>query len=215
VAVTWLGGTTVLLASPSGKSLLVDPAPENPTREKVDAILLTSSVALGHVSELVRARNLPVVALPDAARWLARSGVTTALQLNLGGSLDVLGVRVTTVRADHVGPVEEGLSGASCGYVVTFGNGSKVYCSGRTALSSDMALVGEVYKPDLVLLAISEQDGMGPLEAAHAVKLLRAKRVAPLLARAPLGRLFRAHLEELGLEKVHVLDLVPGQVASF
>ena len=214
MAVTWLGGTTCLLASPSGKSFLVDPSPENATREKVDAVLVTRSVTLGHVAELARARSLPVVALPDAARSLARSGVTTALPLNLGGSLDVLGVRVTMIRADHLGPVEEGLSGASCGYVVTFGNGFKVYCSGRTALSSDMALVGEVYRPDLVLLAISEQDGLGPLEAAHAVRLLRSKRVAPLVARAPLARLFRSHLEELGLEKVQVLDLVPGQAAG-
>jgi hypothetical protein len=36
----------------------------------------------------------------------------------------------------------------------------------------------------------------------------------PLTARGTLARAFRAHLDELGLEKVNVVDLAPGQVLS-
>lgn len=222
VSLTWLGGATVLVRSPSGKSLLVDPwlesnpacPPEHRSGESVDALLVTHAAALTDTLNLARTRSLPVVAIPDVARWLAKKGVATALPLNLGGSLDVLGVGVTMIRADHVTPAEDGLSGTACGYVITFGNGYRIYHSGFTGLFGDMALVGELYKPDLVLLAIVEQDGMGPLEAAHAVRLLRAKRVVPMVARAAVARAFRSHLDELGLEKVHVVDLAPGQVLS-
>jgi L-ascorbate metabolism protein UlaG (beta-lactamase superfamily) len=222
VSVTWLGGATVLVRSPSGKSLLVDPLlesnpqcpPEQRSGEGVDALLVTHAAALADTLNLARTRSLPVVALADVARWLQRHGVSNVLPTNLGGSLDVLGVRVTTIRADHVTPADDGLSGASCGYVITFGNGYRIYHAGLTGLFGDMALVGEVYKPDLVLLAIGESDTLGPLEAAHAVRLLRARRVVPLVARGSLTRAFRAHLDELGLEKVNVVDLAPGQVLS-
>ncbi|MEZ0227357.1 MAG: metal-dependent hydrolase [Planctomycetota bacterium] len=222
VTITWLGGATVLVRSPSGKSLLVDPVlesnpacpPEHKSGEGVDALLVTNAGSLVDALNLARTRSLPVVAIADIARWLEKKGVSTTLPMNLGGSLDVLGVRVTMIRADHITPAEDALAGDSCGYLITFGNGFRIYHAGFTALFGDMALVGEIYKPDLVLLPIGEADMMGPFEAAHAVRLLRAKRVVPLVARGALARALRSHLDELGLDKVNVIDLTPGQVLS-
>jgi L-ascorbate metabolism protein UlaG (beta-lactamase superfamily) len=220
VALTWLGGTTVLVRSPSGKALLLDPLLETNAHcpselrsgEHVDALLVMHAQALAETLALARSRSLPVVAPADIARWLERNGAPRVLAMNLGGSLDVLGVRVTMIRADHVAPASDGLSGASCGYLVTFGNGFRVYHAGLTGLFGDMALVGEVYRPDLVLLAIGDADALGPLEAAHAMRLLRARKVVPLVSRGVLARALRAHLDELGLERVSVIDLAPGQV---
>src|SRR6478672_1550105 len=112
VSIVWLGGATVLVRSPSGKSLLVDPwlesnpscPPEHRGGESVDALLVTHGGALADTLNLARTRSLPVVANADIARWLSKKGVSTVLSMNLGGSLDVLGVRVTMVHAEHVTP---------------------------------------------------------------------------------------------------------------
>jgi len=214
VSITWLGGTTVLVRSPTGRSLLLDPAAEHPAPEAVDALLVCHAGALEETVRLARARSLPVVAVAPIARWLEKQGVASVLSMNVGGSCDVLGVRVTMIHAEHATAAPDSLPTTTCGWLVTFGNGFRIYHSGPTGLFGDMALVGEVYRPDLVLLAVGEADLMSPLEAAHAVRLLRAKRVVPMAARAALGRALRAHLDELGLEKVSVVDLAPGQALS-
>jgi L-ascorbate metabolism protein UlaG (beta-lactamase superfamily) len=43
-----------------------------------------------------------------------------------------------------------------------------------------MALIGELYRPDLVFLPIGGHYTMSPVEAAHALKLLRTRRVVPV-----------------------------------
>jgi L-ascorbate metabolism protein UlaG (beta-lactamase superfamily) len=43
-----------------------------------------------------------------------------------------------------------------------------------------MALIGELYAPDLALLPIGDFYTMGPREAAKACELLRVKRVIPM-----------------------------------
>lgn len=222
VSITWLGGATVLVRSPSGKTLLVDPLlesnpacpPEWKSGEGVDALLVTHAGSLTDTVNLARTRELPVVAIAGHARWLEKKGVASTLPMNLGGSIDVLGVRVTMVRADHVTPAEDGLSGASCGYVITLGNGYRIYHAGLTGLVGDMALIGDIYRPDLVFLPIGQADVMGPFEAAHAVRLLKAKRVVPMTSSGALLRAFRSHLDELELDKVNVVEVTPGQAFS-
>jgi L-ascorbate metabolism protein UlaG (beta-lactamase superfamily) len=43
-----------------------------------------------------------------------------------------------------------------------------------------MALIGELWKPDLALLPIGDHYTMGPEEAARAARLLGVKRVMPI-----------------------------------
>ena len=45
---------------------------------------------------------------------------------------------------------------------------------------SDMALIGELYAPDLALLPIGDFYTMGPREAAKACELLAVPRVIPM-----------------------------------
>lgn len=51
---------------------------------------------------------------------------------------------------------------------------------GDTSLFGDVALIGELYKPDAALVPIGGFYVMGPLEAAKAVELMKPKAVIPM-----------------------------------
>ena len=82
-----------------------------------------------------------------------------------------------------------------------------------------MALIGELYKPDLAMLPIGDFFTMGPMEAAKAVELLGVKHVLPmhygtfpLLVGTPQA--LRDELAKRGLTDVVVEELQPGDTLS-
>jgi L-ascorbate metabolism protein UlaG (beta-lactamase superfamily) len=230
VAITWLGHSTFLVRSPSGKTLLVDPwlsenpscPPEHRQPRDVDALLVTSGDHLRDVVRIARESKVEVVANPETARWLARRSVARTRILNLGGTCDLLGFKVTMVHADHSSSIVDddgsvATAGESCGYVITFGNGKKVYCSGETNVFGDMRLIGELYKPDVAILPIGGVQTMGPREAAFAVKLLGVRRVIPMCFGTDpeaTPKELRSHLDEVGLSRVQLIELAPGQTLT-
>lgn len=63
---------------------------------------------------------------------------------------------------------------------MTFEDDFRIYHAGDTAVFSDMALIGELYEPDLALLPIGDFYTMGPRDAAKACELLRVPLVLPM-----------------------------------
>jgi L-ascorbate metabolism protein UlaG (beta-lactamase superfamily) len=55
-----------------------------------------------------------------------------------------------------------------------------VYVSGDTNVFGDMALIRELYQPELGLFPIDGHYNMGPREAALAVQLLGLQRAVPI-----------------------------------
>jgi len=70
--------------------------------------------------------------------------------------------------------------GEAAGYVLTPEEGRRVYMAGDTNVFSDMALIQELYQPELALLPIGDHFTMSPHEAAKAVELLKVQRVIPM-----------------------------------
>jgi L-ascorbate metabolism protein UlaG (beta-lactamase superfamily) len=75
----------------------------------------------------------------------------------------------------------------------------------------DMALIAQIYEPDVSVLPVGDFYTMGPRQAAHAVRLLGATQVLcghygtfPALAGSP------AKLRELVGDGVQIPDTVPG-----
>jgi len=62
--------------------------------------------------------------------------------------------------------------GLANGYVLTFTNGLKVYLSGDTGPTSDMAITRDLYHPQLAVVNVDGVDSMGPEEAEYVVKQL-------------------------------------------
>lgn len=103
--------------------------------------------------------------------------------MNIGGTIEVDGVRFTMTQAVHSAWLEEAgngfAGGAAAGFVIGM-DGIRVYHAGDTALFSDMKLVGELYRPDVALLPIGSRFTMGPAEAMMAAVFIGAPLVIPI-----------------------------------
>jgi L-ascorbate metabolism protein UlaG (beta-lactamase superfamily) len=192
---TYLGHATVRCELPGGEVLLVDPwvqgnpacPPELKELARLDAMLL----AHGHFDHIGDAVTLAkqhtpkkVVGCFELCHWLQGKGVENTAAMNIGGSQDVLGARVTMVRADHsCGILDDGkivYGGVASGYMVRLESGFTFYHSGDTALFTDMQLLCDLYHPELAFLPIGDLFTMDPHQAARACKYLGVQVVIPI-----------------------------------
>lgn len=125
-----------------------------------------------------------VVAIFETAKWLESKGVENLRPMNKGGSQAVGPVTVTMTHALHsCGIMDDGqiiYGGEACGYVLRFEDGRSLYFAGDTAVFSDMALIEQLYHPELAFLPTGDLFTMGPKEAALACCMLKPKRVIPM-----------------------------------
>jgi L-ascorbate metabolism protein UlaG (beta-lactamase superfamily) len=231
VAIQWYGHSTMLITSPGGKRIMIEafvqsnPAcpPELHVVRDLDLLLITHGHFdhLGDALAVIRSgAPKQVVAIHEIAIWLEGKGAPNTVGMNRGGTFAAEEIKITQTPACHSSGILDGDQlvdgGEASGFVVTLENGYRIYHAGDTCAFGDMALIGELWKPDLACLPIGDHYTMGPEEAARAAKLLGVKRVLPIhygtwpiLTGTP-DRL-RAAGEADGLE---VLALSPGETLS-
>jgi L-ascorbate metabolism protein UlaG (beta-lactamase superfamily) len=192
---TYLGHATVRCDLPGGEVVLIDPWVQgNPAcpealkeLPRLDAMLLTHA-HFDHIGDAVtlakKHRPRKVVGCFELCSWLGGKGVENTSPMNLGGSQEVLGTRVTMVRADHSCGISDGdrilYGGVAAGYVVRLPSGFTFYHSGDTALFTDMQLIAELYRPELAFLPIGDLFTMDPHQAARASRYLGVQVVIPI-----------------------------------
>jgi L-ascorbate metabolism protein UlaG (beta-lactamase superfamily) len=191
--ITWLGHATFAFGFESGEVLVMDPWIEgNPAYPKGYELKRVDAIAISHahfdhtndVIPLAKKFHPKVIGIFETTAWLEKKGVKNAIGMNKGGTVDLGFVKLTMTHALHSCSIKDGndliYGGEAAGYVLTLPDGRAAYFAGDTALFSDMVLIRELYQPELALLPIGDYYTMGPLQASHAARLIKPKRVIPM-----------------------------------
>ena len=197
IGITWLGHSTFRIDY-DGTTILIDPwvsgNPACPNElksfDKIDLMLITNGHFdhIGDAVMLAQKHNPVIVGTSETCDWLSKRMAAHSEgpeAMNKGGTLNFRGIDITMVHADHSsGIVEDNGSivcgGEAVGFVLKFPNGFKIYHAGATNVFGDMALISELYSPDLAMLPIGGRFTMGPREAAKALRLLKVPYVIPM-----------------------------------
>lgn len=185
---TWLGHSAFRVEI-GASTLLVDPFLKgNPRFEGkfgevtkgVTHILLTHGHDdhVGDAAEIGAKANAKkqkpqIVSNYEICAYLAAKGADNMNPGNTGGTVDCGGFTVSFTDAKHSsGTVEKGKSvylGNPNGLVVKAKGEKTLYHMGDTDLFSDLALIAELHKPDIVLIPIGDRFTMGADMAAIAL----------------------------------------------
>jgi L-ascorbate metabolism protein UlaG (beta-lactamase superfamily) len=227
VSLTWLGHAAFELVSRDGTRVLIDPwvsgndqAPAafkdfaRYLRDRPAAILVTHA----HGDH---ADDAPALARITAAKVLATGEHLRAmkiadeqqLSMNVGGSVQIGDLTIFAVPAMH----SSDPGGRPLGYVIAPAGGPTIYHSGDTAIFGDMALIEELYRPRVLLLACGGgRWGMDPRAAALAArKYFHAETIVPMHfgTFAPLA--VKADVERAFAGNKALRFMAPGETISW
>jgi L-ascorbate metabolism protein UlaG (beta-lactamase superfamily) len=224
--ITWLGHSTVLVTTPGGTNILIDPFISNNPKYpkdfslpgKIEYILLTHGHG-DHISDVVHVASThgsTVVAIYELAAYVEGKGVAETIGMNLGGTVQLGDAATTMVDARHSSGAQDERGthyvGVAAGYVLTITGGPVLYHAGDTAVFGDMALIGEIYQPEIAMLPIGGHFTMGPREAAVAARLVGAKTILPLhFGTFPPLKGTPAELAAMVGPGIKVVDWSPGE----
>ncbi|HET8745862.1 MAG TPA: metal-dependent hydrolase [Ramlibacter sp.] len=207
--ILWLGQATTRITTPGGKVILIDPwiktNPKTPARwkdlstlGKVDLILVTHAHFdhFADAPELAKMHNAPMYGPAGLGQTVATYGILPAAlapRFGKGGTIlpwGPTGPKITAVHAEHsselgwkdaAGKDVVLPGGEPVGYIIEMENGFKVWHMGDTGVFGDMRLIGQMYRPDVVLMPIGNHFVMSPQDAAMAVRdMIRPRYAIPI-----------------------------------
>jgi L-ascorbate metabolism protein UlaG (beta-lactamase superfamily) len=246
VELLWLGQAAWKITTPGGKVIVTDPwliqNPKTPADYKdltklgkVDLILVTHGHGdhVGDVKALAAMTGAKVYGPAGLLATLIDLGWVSpeqGVRFGKGGKVQPLGpqITITQTRAEHSSEVTitdpatkkstTYPGGEPAGFIIELENGFKVYHMGDTGLFGDMKLIGEYYKPDLILMPIGGHFVMDPKDAAYATNMfLKPKFVIPMhYGTTPvLKGTPQEYIAALGQTSTKVFVINPGEKLEF
>lgn len=222
--------------------------PTNPEKDSIDKLTRVDYILVTHghwdhvgdAIEIAKKTGATLVA-PYGLQYNLKSVLgypekqaTLATGGNVGGTIDLpkAGAKVSFVNAVHgselvppmvqpSGPGQPAAisSGNPVGYVLQINDGPTIYHTGDTDVFTDMKLIAEFFKVDLMLAVIGGHFAMDPARAAQAVEWVQPKQVipmhfgtVPILAGTPAQ--FKAALDKRGLGG-RMVEMKPGEDRTY
>jgi L-ascorbate metabolism protein UlaG (beta-lactamase superfamily) len=229
-SVRWLGHAAFEIASPKGKTVLIDPwildNPACPLKldeiNKGDIVLVTHDHFdhVGNAADIVKKTKGTLIAPVETARRLKEecgiaddNVVFFGMGMNIGGSVNLEGITVTMTQAFH-----STQTATPAGYIIQLEDGTTIYHAGDTGIFDSMRLLGEMYGIDLAMLPIGSVFTMDPFQAAKALALLKPKKAMPMHYKSfPILEQSADRFVKLAKKEapgVEVVVLKPGQQYS-
>lgn len=181
--ITWFGHANFKVEV-AGRVILIDPwfndNPVCPVKAseitQADLIYVTHDHGdhLGDAFDICKRTKSTFVATFELGTYAEENGVKNVVGLNVGGSVEIKGVKLYVTQAFHTAS-----KGTPTGVIIE-GEDKTIYHAGDTALFGDMRLLGELYELDVAMIPIGGYYTMGAREAAEAVKMLKPKAVIPM-----------------------------------
>jgi L-ascorbate metabolism protein UlaG (beta-lactamase superfamily) len=250
--IQFLGISAYRITADDGRVVIIDPfLDDNPASvlrvsdlSRVDLLLVTHAAFdhLGDTEAIARMTGAPVLCGGEVREYLMAKGVPGA-QIRAvvwGLEVHVAGFTIRSVESHHWSqltmPNGSFLSGLPMGFVLYAEPGVRIYHHGDTAIFSDLKLIGELYKPNVGLIGVTNSpevvaqfDGPGrlttaemdPREAALAAQWLGLDVVLPCHYSHPDSedmRAFLHHLREasaLGTSVPRAVVLRPGDTFEY
>lgn len=241
----WLGQSAMRITTPGGKVIMVDPwilgNPKTPPQfknldalGKLDLILVTHAHGdhSGDAVALAKKNNVPVWApagLNQQWQTLGELPAELSPRMNKSGTISPFpGVKITQVHAEHSSEIlwtdpatkkqHTLFGGEPIGFIIELEDGFRIYHMGDTGLFGDMKLIGDYYKPDLVMIPIGGHFVMDPGDAAKATREFIQPKYAipmhygtnPFLVGTP-----QQYIDALGSYPVRVFPINPGDKLRF
>ena len=204
--------------------ILIDPfISQNPlakfeaSDKKITDIFLTHGHGdhLGDAVPVSKKTGAVISAVFELANWCASQGAN-ANPCHMGGWLNFNWGKAKLVPAFHSSSAPDGAyTGMPAGVILEL-DGKKIYHCGDTCLCSEMKVIGEIYKPDIMLVPIGSHYTMDIEDAVTAALWTGANTVIPMHYNTfPLIKadpfLFKKKLQDKGIE---CIVLNPGASIS-
>jgi L-ascorbate metabolism protein UlaG (beta-lactamase superfamily) len=247
IEVQWLGQATTKITTLSGKVIVIDPFMVNNPKTpvgfknldaigKVDVILVTHGHGdhTGDVAELAKRTGAPVLGPAGLVQTMVDLGwvpADKAVRFGKGGKVQPASapqITITQTHAEHSSEVTVTdpatkksttyPGGEPAGFIVEMENGFRLYHMGDTGLFGDMRLIGEYYKPDLIMIPIGGHFVMDPTDAAYATNTMLKPKFAipfhygtfPVLKGTP-----QEYQAALGSTSTQMFPISPGDKLQF
>ncbi len=209
VNVRYLGWSGFEFRPQAGRSILVDPfltgrpqdeIPQSPVAlaDLTDvAAVIVSHGAFDHVGDsldimvrnpsalLICGADVKALAMDTGIPELSIAVTVPGSRVMFGETLSIKALQAahlsSTVVAGRIHP------GPAMSYLLDFSQGPRVFHGGDTALSSEHALYGTFYRPEVAMLGVGgaviagrQVDEMNPAEALQAALMLGVRTVVPM-----------------------------------